>query len=503
MPKTYDEFMKDISADELYDRMIQYGMFAEKLPPVFDGASFLAYCKDPSHPVFADKWHDYVRYDSMRNINIPRPLGIPTPMGHERLCKCLKDEWLNLQQYFQTTTANQKHIVSRIHIRKANDTDASFQMNYSNWRDDGTPEPDLLMGKQYMVSADISKCFPSIYTHAIPWALVGKPIAKQNATKTNQWYNQIDHFAQNSKNGETHSLLIGPHTSNLLSEIILCKIDETLCKKWDYTRHIDDFCCFVKTHDDADQFLVDLNACLKEYGLSLNHKKTKIEALPAAMTEQWVRKLQKQILPFGKFHDYVDYHEVQVFIDFCVDLMSENKDNASILLYGMKVLKGQKLTQNAQQYFTKMSVSLALIYPYIVPLLDECVFTPCSTDPAEIEKYLNLIYEHYFAKNYFEACSFALYYATKYDFEISSFDVNTVISKEDCIFDLMALIYCRKRKQSADQKTLKNYAKQLKANGVFDEFWLFAYESLSVGLVTDDWKGMKKANVSFLKPEYQ
>ena len=39
MPKTYDEFMKDISADELYDRMIQYGMFAEKLPPVFDGAS--------------------------------------------------------------------------------------------------------------------------------------------------------------------------------------------------------------------------------------------------------------------------------------------------------------------------------------------------------------------------------------------------------------------------------------------------------------------------------
>ena len=112
MPKTYDEFMKDISADELYDRMIQYGMFAEKLPSVFDGASFLAYCKDPSRPVFSDVWHDYVRYDSMRNINIPRPLGIPTPMGHERLCKCLKDEWSNLQQYFQTTTANQKHMLS-------------------------------------------------------------------------------------------------------------------------------------------------------------------------------------------------------------------------------------------------------------------------------------------------------------------------------------------------------------------------------------------------------
>ena len=35
MPKTYDEFMKDISADELYDRMIQYGMFAEKAASSF------------------------------------------------------------------------------------------------------------------------------------------------------------------------------------------------------------------------------------------------------------------------------------------------------------------------------------------------------------------------------------------------------------------------------------------------------------------------------------
>ena len=42
----------------------------------------------------------------------------------------------------------------------------------------------------------------------------------------------------------------------------------------------------------------NLRATPQDNGLSLNHKKTKIEALPAAMTEQWVRKLQKQILPF-------------------------------------------------------------------------------------------------------------------------------------------------------------------------------------------------------------
>ena len=51
-------------------------------------------------------------------------------------------------------------------------------MGYKNWRIDGTPEPDIFLGKRYMVTADISKCYPSIYSHAIAWALAGKSVAK-------------------------------------------------------------------------------------------------------------------------------------------------------------------------------------------------------------------------------------------------------------------------------------------------------------------------------------
>ena len=32
--------MSDIKADELYDRLVSYGMFSEKLPPVFTGELF-------------------------------------------------------------------------------------------------------------------------------------------------------------------------------------------------------------------------------------------------------------------------------------------------------------------------------------------------------------------------------------------------------------------------------------------------------------------------------
>lgn len=182
MPKSYADLMNDISADELYERLLAYGLFADKLPPILSSVDFYHYChnKDQS---FSDNWKQYIYYESVRNINVPRPLGIPNPMAYQKLCCCLSDNWDNLKQHFKQQTASQDYKISRIHIRKRNNSDALFSMSYSNWKTDGTPEPDLLIGKRYVVKADISTCFPSIYTHSIPWALAGKATAKKKSRK--------------------------------------------------------------------------------------------------------------------------------------------------------------------------------------------------------------------------------------------------------------------------------------------------------------------------------
>ena len=219
--------------------------------------------------------------------------------------------------------------------------------------------------------------------------------------------------------------------------------------------------------------------------------------------EQWIHQIQDKSLYFEKFQPYVDYKEVQAFLDFCIKLMSENKDNASIILYGLKVFQGHTLTHNAQVYLSKVIMSLSLIYPYIVPLLDEFLFESYTIDLMLIEKCLNQIYIRYLSKNYYEACSYALYYATKYDIQIATFNVNEIIAKKDGILLLLALIYCRKHSKTADLRLLKNYAKQLKANNLLEEYWPFVYECLTVGLLAKKKKKMKQANVSFLKPEYR
>lgn len=501
--KAYSDFYKEISDEELYDKLIKYGIFSEKLPPIFDAKDFYEYCNDDTNPSFQDRWYPYANYDSIRNISTPRSLGIPVPMGYALLCEIIKENWGSIQTYFENMTNNQEHIVSRIHIRKMCKTAALFEMNYNNWKDDGTPEPDISMGKKYMVKADVSQCFLSIYSHSIAWALATKKIAKQTVKDQNKWYNQLDHFVMNIKNGETHGLLIGPHTSNILSEIVLCAVDNTLCHKWQYVRAIDDYTCFTESRDDAELFVFELNTALKIYGLSLNHKKTQILELPVGAVENWVRQIQGRAVHLQKFHDYVDYVEVQAFLDFCIELMSNNKDNASIILYGIKILKSHRLTNNAKKYVLKTMISLALLYPYIVPFLEENVFEALQVCNSDKTKYINVIYNSYITKGFAEPLSYTLYYATKYDVRLHNFDVEEIIKRNDCILLLCTLIYARHFKLRKTLDRLKKVAREFKNNGDMDEYWPFTYECLTKGILTDTWKELKKKDVSFLKEEYR
>lgn len=54
-------------------------------------------------------------------------------------------------------------------------------MNYKNLNDDGDPIRKLSIGKKYVVKSDITSCYPSIYSHSISWALLGKDEAKKKA----------------------------------------------------------------------------------------------------------------------------------------------------------------------------------------------------------------------------------------------------------------------------------------------------------------------------------
>lgn len=497
--KSYSNFMDEFNKDNILEGLLAYGMFSEKLPPIFDGYKFYKYCKDNS-PTFSnfEKDSNYIKYESMRNINVPRYLGIPNPINYYKLCNFISDKWDLIKEHFEEKTNNQSQKVSRIHIRKMKDEKTIFQMNYKDYRTDGDGEVEFLLGAKYLVNVDISTCFPSMYTHSLPWALVGKDYAKKNRG-SEHWFNKLDFYVRGTTNGETHGILIGPHTSNLLSEIILVCIDnELVAKGWKYIRNIDDYTCYVNSYENAQKFLVDVNDALRTYNLMLNHKKTRVSPLPLSSTEQWVRKLS--ITPISN-ESYLDYKTLKLSIDVAIELLHSNNNNAAILNYLIKVVGKKQLSRSAKDYYIKNILHLSIIFPYLIPLLDTHVFESQAVKEDVIEKFSQLIYQEGFKTNNYEMLCYSLFFALKYKFTIYDVNFEDIRASRHCILMLLGYLYSKDIKKDKDEiKVFKDLAKELiNDKEDFDENWIFVYEVLTVGFLKSDWKILKKNKISFLR----
>lgn len=139
-----------------------------------------------------------------------------------------------------------------------------------------------------MVQIDVSKCFDSIYTHSLPWAILGKDQTKFNLEESKATFGgKFDVLMQNLNHKETNGIVIGPEFSRIFAEIILQSVDveilkklalrENLTHKIDYEifRYVDDF--FVFYNDATTQLKIFdiIQEILKSKKLSVNTAKIK------------------------------------------------------------------------------------------------------------------------------------------------------------------------------------------------------------------------------------
>ena len=138
-----------------------------------------------------------------------------------------------------------------------------------------------------MIQLDISKCFDSIYTHSISWALFGKSQTKQSIPASNFSFGGVfDKIIRRLNNNETKGIVIGPEFSRIFAEIILQSIDvaievnlkkrrSDLNHKADYRvfRYVDDYFIFLKDLSSKDLFIEAVQEALKDVKLSINMSK--------------------------------------------------------------------------------------------------------------------------------------------------------------------------------------------------------------------------------------
>lgn len=145
----------------------------------------------------------------------------------------------------------------------------------------------LRLEKQYSQfwSMDISKCFDSIYTHSIAWAVKTKEYTKRHIGIDGVFGDIFDLTMRCSNYNETAGIPIGPEVSRIFAEIIFQGIDERVEKKLDLCglkvdvhysirRYVDDFFVFSNSDSVSNQVANTIESECKAYKLNINEAKS-------------------------------------------------------------------------------------------------------------------------------------------------------------------------------------------------------------------------------------
>jgi hypothetical protein len=144
------------------------------------------------------------------------------------------------------------------------------------------------MEKRYkhLLRLDISRCFESIYTHSVGWAVHGKATVKDNyATRKSLTFpERFDVLMQKLNYNETNGILVGSEFSRLFAETILQAVDGAILRQleesgvvrgrhFEILRYVDDYFVFFDRIQDETPIKASIREQLKEFGLSLNGEK--------------------------------------------------------------------------------------------------------------------------------------------------------------------------------------------------------------------------------------
>ncbi len=450
-----------VDAEYIYDSLLGHNYFPavkeyrDELPYVFSTYCFNSeIANELLKGSLAVRDFDYIEYRTTRHTNVTRMMHIPHPLPYARLCKCIYDNWARLEHICDS---EHSRIIPKKRVDEVTDrrvivydyedeedesiddpgVDRIFVADRDDFEQDVSKYFSLSCGARFLVDADVASCFNTIYTHAIAWALVGHDQAKADKSNRGLWYNKLDKSQRDLKRGETQGIPIGPGTSNIISEVILQKIDDVLlAKKYRFTRYIDDYKCFCEDHNGAEMFIHDLEKELNRYLLSLNIKKVAINKMPIPYRDGWVIDLNTHFPQEGT----ISANKVVNYLDYALSLQKNHADG-SVIKYAVRSLTSKIDKKNINE-FLNYALNLSYHYPVILPIICEVVNkNKISIKKGGIKELLGVNFRQHLKYKRSDAICWCLYCAGIINLDIGKETAKNIISSNDCMSIAMLLSF--------------------------------------------------------------
>lgn len=109
---------------------------------------------------------------------------------------------------------------------------------------------------------DVTKCFDSIYTHCLSWAVKDKSFTKEYVSVSSTFGQEFDKVVRHGNHNETNGLPIGPEVSRIFAEIIFQEVDKRVIQSlvdvrfgqdYEFRRYVDDVFIFARNEEIANR----------------------------------------------------------------------------------------------------------------------------------------------------------------------------------------------------------------------------------------------------------
>lgn len=480
-------------------RLLEVGYFPSQLPPCFVTSDLAN-----NHATLYLDWVA-LQVPPKRGQKIPRAPSTKAEIfsvaraGLQRRITCLVNP---VAQTYLATHVAQRWVDIVRHYRQSGFSKSKPRFLMAGSRAANIPSMQSLYGNKniksagyrYMLRTDVSRFFPTIYTHSIPWALHGKSVAKKNSKPTAKYFgNLLDQSLRQCQQNQTIGLPIGPDTSHIIAEIIATSIDLELKKKLKSVpagfRYVDDYFMFFPTFAEAETALAVLVRSLQEYELQVNFEKTKICSVQEISDDYWTHQLRSfEIAPSGQRQQ----SDINHFFELAKYLARNNSDE-SVMTYALKRAASVLVRKDNWESFEAHVCHVAMGYTNTLQTVARLLKTYADVGyplgKKRLGRVVNSIVQDHAPIGHHSEVAWCLWMCKELDLPLSEGNIDLVSEMHSSVNALLLMDLAQagrlcKTPKTTLWKTAEN------SNALYGDLWLLSYEAGIRG-----WSGFSNAHI--------
>jgi len=464
------------------EKLLAAGYFPSRLPPPFTSRGYGSAFSDKSKiSQFRELFSSFPatrssRHNQSRPGSLRRKLSIPNPVSYWKLADFVVEhqELIDLASQSPISMTHPKVVSGSGHraIERSHDFDAlPVRRN------------EIRTNASYILKADVSRFYHSIYTHAIAWALHTKSTAKADrfAQKGSLFGSDLDRLVRNLQDNQTLGIPIGPDISFLIAELVITKVDLLVLDRAGNflsgaLRYIDDYEFAFQKRADAEQLLGILQEALNDYELALNPSKTAILSLPLPCDSLAISELRCfnfRITEQGQKWDLLR------FFDRAFCLANEDPEEA-VLTYAISKLGGETVAESNWRIYENFLLHCGINEPgslkAVIHQLIKYGAHGFKVHTSDLGRALNIIILRHAPLGHGSEVAWSLWIAIVFNCGIEEKSANAASYMDDSVVGLL-LLDCAQRKLIKGSFDLSHLSSFMTGEELRNEMWLFAYEA--------------------------